>query len=166
MCAASRNFSPPNFTKGILRRVSSTSSAGAVMGRAKQHGLRFEANASFAVGKDRFDDVAGLCGVIGHIDKRRKIGRSAVRPEVFGEPLGGKIDDGIGGGKDRLRRAVISFQRDHFSLGREVTGKIEDVAHGCCAEGVDRLRIVTNDREAAPGRLKVQQDRGLKRLVS
>ena len=26
MCAASRNFSPPNFTNGMLRRVSSTSS--------------------------------------------------------------------------------------------------------------------------------------------
>ena len=111
-----QKFEPAEFHERNVAPRQLDFERGAVMGCTKQHGLRFEANARLTVGKDCFDDVARLGGVIRHIYERRPIRRGAVRPEVFGEALGGKIDDGIGGGQDRLRRAVVSFQRDQFSL--------------------------------------------------
>ena len=59
-CAASRNFSPPNLTNGMLRRVSSSSSAAAVMRGAEQHRLRLQARARFAVLQHAQRDVARL----------------------------------------------------------------------------------------------------------
>ena len=61
-----------------------------------------------------------------------------------------------------LRRAVVVLQRDHVGLRAEMAGKVENVAHRGGAERVDRLRIVADDRQAASGRLEVQQNRGLK----
>ncbi len=50
-----------------------------------------------------------------------------------------------------------------MTVGRraEGGGKIEDVAHGRGAEGIDRLRVVADDGQAAPVGLQRQQDRGL-----
>ena len=45
--------------------------------------------------------------------------------------------------------------------GRELVGKVEDVAHGGGAERVDRLGIVADDRQAPASGLERQQDRGL-----
>ena len=73
----------------------------AVMRRAEQHGLRFEADAVSRFASIFLDDVAGLGGVVGDIHQRWKVRRGAVRPEVLGETFGGKIDDGIRRGEDR-----------------------------------------------------------------
>ena len=48
-CAASRNFKPPNFTKGMLRRVSSIFERAAVMRGAEQHRLVLQRRAGLAV---------------------------------------------------------------------------------------------------------------------
>src|ERR1700732_1974032 len=40
-----------------------------------------------------------------------------------------EIDDAVGGGKDRLRRAIVPVQRDDLSWRAELSGEVEDVAH-------------------------------------
>ena len=72
-----------------------------------------------------------------------------------------EIDDGIGGSKDRLGRAVVAIERDHVSGGTEMAGKVEDVAHRRGAERIDRLGVVADDGEPAPVWLQRQQDRSL-----
>ena len=47
------------------------------------------------------------------------------------------------------------------ACGREMAGKVEDVAHGRGAERIDRLRVVADHGEPAPVRLEREQDRGL-----
>ena len=70
-CAASRNFRPPNFTNGMLRRVSSISSGPLWMRRAEQHRLLLQASAFLAVFEDALDDVARLVGLVAHGDQSR-----------------------------------------------------------------------------------------------
>ncbi len=85
----------------------------------------------------------------------------ALGPEVLGKTLLGEADDAVGGGQNRLRRAVIAVERDDACRRRELVGKVEDVAHGRGAERVDRLGVVADDRQAAASGLERQQDRGL-----
>ena len=82
-------------------------------------------------------------------------------PEVLGEAFLGETDDAVGGGEDRLRRAIIAVERDDARRRRELVGKVEDVAHGRGAERVDRLGVVADHRQAAASGLERQQDRGL-----
>ena len=96
---------------------------GAMAGGAEQHRLRLEALPGFAIGEDVLDDVARLRIVVGHVHQEGKIRRRAIRPEVLREALGGEFDDGVGGGEDRLRRAVVLFERDDVGLRGEVGGK-------------------------------------------
>ena len=130
-------------------------------GRAEQHRLMLEQRALLAVGQHLLDDVAGLVGLVVHGDELRFLRGGAVGPEVFGEALAGKPDDAVGRRQHRLRRAVIAVERDHFRARREALREIQNVAHGGGAEGIDRLRVVADDGEAAPIRLQRQQDRGL-----
>ena len=92
-------------------------------------------------------------------------GRSAglaLGPEVLGEALGGQVDHAIGGGEDRLGRAIVAVERDDCRpAGENWFGKVEDVAHRRRAERIDRLGVVADDGQAAAVRLQRQQDRGL-----
>ena len=72
-----------------------------------------------------------------------------------------QIDHAVGGGEDRLRRAVVAIERDDVGRRRELAREVEDVAHRRGAERIDRLRVVADDGEAAPVGLQRQQDRGL-----
>ena len=78
-CAASRNFSPPNFTNGMLRRVSSTSSGPLWLRGAEQHRLLLQARAGLAVVQDALDDVARLVGFVADGDELRLRGRRRAR---------------------------------------------------------------------------------------
>ena len=159
--AASRNFSPPNFTNGMLRRVSSISSGPLCAGCPEQHGLLLEEGAVFAVFQDALDDEARLVGLVADRDESRLCGRRAFGPEVLGKALLGEIDDAVGGGENRLRRAIVAIERDDVRRRSELIGKVEDVAHGGGAERVDRLGVVADHRQAAASGLERQQDRGL-----
>ena len=91
-------------------------------------------------------------------------GRSAeiaLGPEVLGEPLARQIDHAVGGGEDRLRRAIVAVERDDVGRRTEGAREVEDVAHGRGAERIDRLRVVADDGQAAAAGLQRQQDRGL-----
>ena len=134
---------------------------GAVMRGAEQHGLRLEDDAAFAVLQDLFRRIARLLGLVAHAHELRPLGRRAVRPQVLGEALLGEIDDGVGRREDGLGRAVVALERDDLGARTEVTGKIENVAHGRGAKRVDRLGVVADHGEALAVRLERQQDRGL-----
>ena len=82
-------------------------------------------------------------------------------PEVLGEAFLGEADDAVGGGEDRLRRAIVAIERDDVRRRRELIRKVEDVAHGGGAERVDRLRVVADHRQTPASGLERQQDRGL-----
>ena len=109
-------------------------------------------------------DIARLLGFVAHAHELRPLGRGAVRPQVLGEALLGEIDDGIGRREDRLGRAVVALERDDLGGRTEVTGEIENVAHGRGAKRVDRLGVVADHGEAPAVRLERQQDRGLQRV--
>ena len=54
----------------------------------------------------------------------------------------------VGGGEDRLRRAVVLLELDDLGVG-EVVLEVEDVADVGAAEGVDRLLVVADHRQVA-----------------
>ena len=64
----------------------------AVMRGAKQHGLCLERQAALAVVQNALDDETRLLGFVRHAHQKRTLGRRAIGPQVFGEPLGGKFD--------------------------------------------------------------------------
>jgi hypothetical protein len=134
MWAASRNFSPPNFTNGMFRRVSSISSGPLWLDVRNRTGLFFEGRAGLAVLQDALDDKAGLVGLVADGNKLRLRGRGALRPEVLGETLLGETDNAVGGGEYRLRRPIVAVERDDARRRRELVRKVEDVAHGRGAE--------------------------------
>ncbi len=123
------------------------------MRRAKQHRLLFEARAGFPVFQHAQGDVAGLIGLVAHADDSRKLRRLALGPKILGETLAGEFDHPIGRGQDRLRRAIVAFERDDVGGGAEGVGEIEDVADGRRAEGINRLGVVADNRETAPAGL-------------
>ena len=78
----------------------------------------------------------------------------------------GQADDIVGGGEDRLGRAIISIERDDVGGRRQLVGKVEDVAHGRGAERVDRLGVVADDRQAWPPGLSASRIEDCRRFVS
>ena len=133
----------------------------AVMRRPKQHRLRLERDARFAVFQNLAGDITRLIGLVAHVHEPRPLGGEAVRPEILGETLLRGVDDGVRGGQDGLGRSVIAVERDDLGRRGEVAGKVEDVAHRRRAERVDRLRIVAHHRQADAAGLERQQDRCL-----
>ena len=139
----------------------------AVMRGAEQHRLRLQRRAGLALLQHLLADVAGLPGFVAHGDQPRPFGRSALGPEILGEALAGLADHRIGGGEDRLGRAVVAVERDDLGRRRELRGEIEDVAHFGGAKGIDRLRVVADHGQtlarpaSAPSRIDA-----CRRLVS
>ena len=74
-------------------------------------------------------------------------------------------DHRVGRCEDRGRRPVVPFELDH-RRPREALGELEDVLHGGGAEPVDRLGVVSDDREVprAVGRAHPLEDVGLERV--
>ena len=66
---------------------------------------------------------------------------------MLDESLGRERDHRIRRVEDRLCGAVVLLQLDDVRRGRELLRKIQDVPHGRRPEGIDGLRIVTDDRE-------------------
>ena len=81
--------------KGMLRRVSSTSSEPLWCEARKQHRLLLEQHAGFAVLENVFDDAAGLVAFVAHGDKARFRTRCPFGPKVLSEMLLCQIDDAI-----------------------------------------------------------------------
>ena len=73
-----------------------------------------------------------------------------VSAKRLGEALGRKGDDRVRGGEDGAARTVVALKRHHMRRGIEGAGEVENVAHRCGAEGVDRLRVIADNGQAAP----------------
>ena len=131
------------------------------MRRPKQHRLRLERDAGFALFQDFTRDIAGLIDLVAHAHQSRPLGGDPVRPQAFGETFLCLFNDCIRGGKDRLRRAVVAFECDDLGARREMAGKVEDIAHRCRPERVDGLGIVADDRQPSAIGLQGQKDRRL-----
>jgi hypothetical protein len=67
--------------------------------------------------------IARLLGLVLDGDQLRPLLRLAVGPEVLGEALARQIDHAIGGGQDRLRRAIVAVERDDVGRRRTSSGK-------------------------------------------
>ena len=78
--------------------------------------------------------------------------------------FGGKRDHRVGGGEDRLGRAVVLLQRHDARQRIEALGKVEDVTHGRSAKGIDRLRVVADHRQAHAAGADRQHDLALQRV--
>ena len=76
-CAASRNFRPPYFTYGILRRTSSSSSTSAMMRATEQHRLALERHAALACLEHARHHVLRLTEVVEHRHIARPRARAA-----------------------------------------------------------------------------------------
>jgi hypothetical protein len=133
----------------------------AVMRGTEQHRLGLERGAGLAVLQHAARDAARLLHLVGDRDEPRPLARCAPGPKVLGEALRRERDHGVGGGKDRLGRTVIAFERHHRGGLAELAGEFENVAHGGGAERIDRLGIVADHGEAASVRLEAHEDRGL-----
>jgi hypothetical protein len=129
---------------------------------AKQDRLLFQHGAAFAILQHARDDVVCLVVLVANADELRPLGGGTVGPKVFGEALAREIDDAVGGGEDRLRRAIVPVKRDDCSLRAELSREVEDVAHRRGAKRINRLRVIPDHGKAAPAGLQRQKDRGLK----
>ena len=88
----------------------------------------------------------------GSSSEARSLQRSFVKRSLA-SPMTALVASRIG-----LRRPVVARERDGARRRREQRRVVEDVAHGRAAEGVDRLRVVADGREAAAVRLQREQD--------
>ena len=86
---------------------------GAVVRRAEQDRLLLERGAILAIAQHGLDDEVHLADVIGDRHQRRLGIGGAARAQVLREAFARQADDGIGGGEDGLRRAIVLLQRDH-----------------------------------------------------
>ena len=137
---------------------------GAVMPGAEQHRLLAQLEASLAVSEHLLHDIVDLLVFARHRNQARPVRSPAYRAQALGVALRGQLHDGIGGVQDRLGRAIVLLEPQHRGGRREMTGEVEDVAHGRGAKAVDRLGVVADHGETAPIRLEPQQDFRLKRV--
>ncbi len=103
---------------------------------------------------DLVGDELGLV-VLGVRDVAGDDGSAAgLGPQVLGAAVLVALDDGVGGGEDRLRGAVVLFQQDRRRV-LVVLLELEDVADRRAAEGVDRLVGVTHHAQLGRGQVRV-----------
>ena len=72
-----------------------------------------------------------------------------VGAQRLGEALRRERNDRVGGREDGAARTIVVLQRHHMRRRIERARKIQDVAHRRGAEGVDRLRIIADNGQAA-----------------
>ena len=76
--AASRNFSPPNFTKGMFRRVNSISSGPLWLDVRNRTACSLRSVPDSRFSKNAFDDEARLVGLVAHRDELRLLRQRSV----------------------------------------------------------------------------------------
>src|SRR5437868_9566458 len=110
-----------------------------MMRRSKKHRLFAKRNAGFEMLEDSFDEIVGLLIFVGERGENGLLISAAMGEEIFVVAIGAQRNDGIGGVKNGLDRAVILLELENGG-GWINRRKIENVMHGRGAEGIDRLR--------------------------
>jgi len=149
------------FHKGNATSVEFEFELRAVARASKQHRLRLQREAVLALLEHALRYIAGLIGGVADGDELWLPRRDPVGPEILRMALRRQADHRVGGIEDRLRGSVIAVQGNHPREWREPARKVEDVAHGRGAKGVDRLRVVADHRHALAVRLHPQENRRL-----
>ena len=98
---------------------------------------------------DRAEHVAGLGVLVGQHPHLDRVALAQLGPQRLRDLVAVVPDHGVGGGEDRLRRAVVLLELDDMRVG-EVLLEVEDVADIRSAESVDRLRVIADHREIPP----------------
>ena len=111
------------------------------------------------VGQDRRRDLRRLGEVVAHHDQPRPA-RERRSDQLLAEALAGEADHRVGGGQDRLGRAVVPLSVTIPAGGGRLL-EVQHVADRGGAEGVDRLGVVADDGQAPPVGLQRLQDRRL-----
>ena len=121
-----------------------------MMRAPKQYGLLLELHPQLSILENRRNNELSLCIAI--LDRHvtwpaavLAIGKQVftILPFAFRNQAVRTVEYG-------LRRAVILFERDDLRRWHVLIRKTEDVFNLCGAERIDRLRIVTNNRNADP----------------
>ena len=154
-------FQPAELNEGNVAAGELDLQHGAMVGGAEQDRLLLEGRAVLTIAQHRLDNEIHLPDVVGHRDQRRFCVCGAGGPQVLCEALARSADDGVGGGQDRLRGAVVLFQCDGPRCRSELVREVEDVAHVGSPEAVDCLRIVAHNCEPSPIGLETKEDRSL-----
>ena len=84
----------------------------AVVRGAEQHRLAAQIDPGLAVVEHAIGDIGGLRRLVGRGDEARQLGRGAGRDQRLGDALAGARDHRVGGGEDRLGRAIVVLERD------------------------------------------------------
>src|SRR5580698_3278523 len=121
----------------------------------------FQNRANFPFGEDAIRDITGLISLITYADQFRALGRMSVRPEILGETLLGETNDCVRRCKNRKGRPIVPIQRNDFGGRAELAGKVENVPNCRRPERIDRLCIVTDNRQPDATGPESQKDRGL-----
>ena len=121
---------------------------GTVAGGAEQDRLVAQGQPGLAVGQDLGRDMLGLGEVVADHDQPRPLRRAPGREQLLAVALARQPDHGVGGGQDRLGRAVVLLERHDPGRRREAVREVQDVAHRGGPEGVDRLRVVADHGDA------------------
>ncbi len=100
-----------------------------MMACPEENGLIFKPHAGLAVLKDFRRNETSLICLIADCDQARLFSRFSIGPKIFGEALAREIDNTIGGREDRLRRSVITIERNDFRSRRERVRELKDVAN-------------------------------------
>ena len=119
--------------------------------RAHQHCLLFEGNAFLSVGKYLLADRRNLGILIGASDEMGAHPGSSVRGvKNGGEPLWSFSSHTIRHVKNFLARSVVGAE-NYSPCARKGLFEIQDVTRFSSTERVDRLCIVTDDRDSFVG---------------
>jgi hypothetical protein len=129
----------------------------------EQHGDLGQRHAFLAQLQDALADEARLVILVfGRNEQRLRAFRLAGEQHL-GVALARRGDDRVGDVENRLRAAVVLFQRDDARVGEE-GGEVHDVAKVRAAEGVDTLRIVADGHDIVVLRGQQAHDGRLQRI--
>ena len=140
--------------QAVLRQLAFQQDA--VMRRAEQHRLLGQRNPAPLMIEDPADDERDLLVLVLASDQLGRRAGGARRPEILGVPLAGVGDHAVGRLQNRLRAAVVLFQRDDPGAG-ELLREVHDVADRRRTEGVDGLRVVADDGQTPAVRAQALQ---------
>jgi hypothetical protein len=98
--------------EGMLRRASSSSRAALWWLVRKQHRLRLQRAAGFALAQHLVGHPARLLRLVGHQHQLRALAGGLVGEQVLGMALARGGDHRVARFQDRLRAAVVALQRD------------------------------------------------------
>ena len=127
----------------------------AVMRGAEQNRLLPQIDPSFAMFENLPHNVRRLLVFIlaTHQPRAAAVARA---PQILGESLAGSGDDSVGRLQNRPRAAIVLFELDDRRAGK-LRGKSR-ILRTVAAKGVDRLRVIADDRQPCAARSQQREN--------